>query len=196
MYINGGNRSIYRRNLFIGCPVMAMFFTNWSGGPPYRDVLIENNVFGHTLDNTGGWHSGPSLLLGGGFNNQNTWFGWTVRYNTFETDPFVGDAPGGGSRWYGNLGGIDCSSAFTYSYNVGETCGGKGEVLVRNATNDRTHRNRAPFYVNAPAGDFRLRPGALAIDRGDPGAHPAVDKLRKRRPAGRAPDAGAYEFIR
>ena len=194
MYINGGNRSVYRRNLFIGCPVMAMFFTNWSGGPPYRDVLIENNVFGHTLDDSGDWHSGPALLLGGGFDNQNTWFAWTVRYNTFETDPFVGDAPGGSSRWYGNLGGIDCAPAFTYSYNVGQTCGGKGEVNVRNATNDATHRNRAPFYVNAPAGDFRLRRGAVAIDKGDPRAFPRLDKNRAKRPVARAPDAGAYEF--
>ena len=87
---------------------MAMFFTNWDGGPPYRDVVIENNVFGHTLDDDGNWHSGPRLLLGGGFNNQNTWFRWTVRYNTFESAVYVGRAPGGSSEWYGNLGAIDC----------------------------------------------------------------------------------------
>ena len=110
----------------------------------------------------------PALLLGGGFNNQNTWFHWTVRYNTFESAVYVGRAPGGSSEWYGNLGAIDCVPAFTYSYNVGETCGGKGEVSVKNATNDARNRNRAPFYMNAPASDFRLRVGAAAIDRGNP----------------------------
>jgi hypothetical protein len=108
----------------------------------------------------------------------------------------VGRAPGGSSEWYGNLGAIDCVPAFTYSYNVGETCGGKGEVSVKNATNDAQNRNRAPFYVNAPANDFHLRAGAAAIDRGNPKAHPPTDKSRKRRPVGRAPDAGAYEFSR
>ena len=50
MYVNGGNRSVYRGNLFLGCPTMALFFTNWDNGRPYRDVTIENNIFGHTLD--------------------------------------------------------------------------------------------------------------------------------------------------
>jgi chitodextrinase len=193
MFINGGSRSIYRGNLFIGCPVMAMFFTNLNGGPAYRDVLIENNVVGHTLDDTGRWHAGPAFYVGSGYNDQNTLHGWTVRYNTFESGVFVDDLPGGGSSWYGNLGGIDCASAFTYSYNVGQTCGGKNEVPLRTATNDASAPNRVPFYVNAPAGDFRLRAGAAAIDRGNPSAYPRTDKSRKRRPIGRAPDAGAYE---
>ena len=87
MFVNGGNRSVYRGNRFIGCPTMALFFTNWNGGPAYRDVLIENNVFGHTLDDTGRWHPSCALLIGGGYNNQNTVKGWVVRYNTFETSP-------------------------------------------------------------------------------------------------------------
>ena len=72
MYVNGGNRSVYRGNRFVGCPTMALFFTNWNGGPAYRDVLIENNVFGHTLDDAGGWHPSARSYIGGGFNNQNT----------------------------------------------------------------------------------------------------------------------------
>ena len=198
MYVNNGNRSIYRRNLFIGCPTMALFFTNWNGGPAYRDVIVENNVFGHTVDTGGGWHPSCAFKIGWGSNNQNTVFGWVVRYNTFETDPCTDGTPSGSdaraAQWYGNLGGSQCAAEFVYSYNVGDTCGGVAELSVRGATNDAGNRNRAPFYINAPAGDFRLRPGARAIDRANPKAHPATDKSRKRRPVGRAPDAGAYEF--
>lgn len=193
MYVNGGDRSIYRGNRFVGCPTMALFFTNWSGGPAYRDVVVENNVFGHTLDDDGAWHSSCAFKIGAGAGNQNRIDGWRVHYNTFETGPCVDDLPGGSSTWIGNLGGIACVEAFRYRHNVGETCGGMGDVVVRRAVNSRSAPNQAPFYVDAPRGNFRLRAGAAAVDRGDPGSYPRLDGDRKRRPVGGAPDAGAYE---
>jgi len=198
MYVNGGNRSVYRGNLFIGCPTMALFFTNWNGGPAYRDVLIENNVFGHTLDDSGRWHPSCALLIGWGYNDQNSVHGWVVRYNTFETNPCTQSTPvrtdTGAGQWYGNLGGIDCAPEWVYRRNVGDTCGGVAEIRVSKAVNDRSSPNAAPFYVNAPAGDFRLRRGAIAINKGDPKAFPRRDAAKRPRPNGRAPDAGAYEF--
>jgi hypothetical protein len=191
-YVDGGNRQTWRGNLFIGCPTMALAFTNWNGGPAFSNVVIETNVFGHTLDDTGNWHVSCSVHLGSGFNTQNTWYGWIVRYNTFENDPCVDNQPGSG-QWYGNLGGIDCIAAFTYKYNVGHTCGGTGETAIANATNDAAHPNQAPFYINAPAGDFHLKPGAAAINKGDPTRYPPTDKDGNTRPLGTAPDAGAYE---
>ena len=119
--------------------------------------------------------------------------GWQVRYNTFETGPCVDELPGGSSAWVGNLGGITCVKAFTYRYNVGQVCGGVGDFAVGRAVNSRTAPNQAPFYVNAPAGDFRLKAGAAAINRGDPKTYPRTDRTRKHRPVGSAPDAGAYE---
>ena len=197
MYVNGGNRSVYRGNRFIGCPTMALFFTNWNGGPAYDDVLIENNVFGHTLDDNGSWHPSCALLVGWGFNDQNTVKGWIVRYNTFETSPCTTSTPAGGDtasgRWYGNLGGIDCAPEWVYRYNVGETCGGTGEVKVANAVNSRSNPNIAPFYLDAPRGNFRLRAGAAPINRGDRTLFPRRDADRRLRPAKGAPDAGAYE---
>jgi hypothetical protein len=62
-----------------------------------------------------------------------------------------------------------------YSYNVGDTCGGTGDTPVANAANDATHPNQAPFYVNAPGGDFHLNSTAAAINRGDPSNCPATD---------------------
>jgi hypothetical protein len=80
-----------------------------------------------------------------------------------------------------------------YRYNVGQTCGGTGELSVANAVNSRTSPNAAPFYVNAPAGDFHLKSGTAPIDRGDTNAYPPTDKDKNTRPIGPAPDAGAYE---
>ena len=192
MYVNGGNRSVYRGNRFVGCPTMALFFTNWSGGAAYRDVVVENNVFGHTLDEDGAWHPSCAFKIGSGAGNQNRLDGWRVHYNTFETGPCVDELPGSGT-WIGNLGGISCVRAFTYRHNVGETCGGRGDLRVGRAVNSRSAPNQAPFYVDAPGGNFRLRAGSAAINRGDPVTFPKQDGDRKRRPVGGAPDAGAYE---
>jgi hypothetical protein len=193
-YVDGGNRQIWRGNLFDKCPTMALYFTNWNGGAAYRDVTVENNVFTHTLDNTQAWHASCAFKIGSGANGQNTLYGWTVRYNTFEVGTCVDNLPGGSSRWIGNLGGIECVSAFTYRYNVGETCGGVGDFPVSPATNDAQHQNQAPFYVNAPAVDFHLRAGSAAIDRGDLSNYPPTDRDGRTRPIGPAPDSGAYEY--
>jgi hypothetical protein len=197
MFVNSGDRSVYRGNRFIGCPTMALFFTNWNGGPAYRDVLIENNIFGHTLDDSGNWHGSCAFKIGWGYNNQNTVIGWVVRYNTFETDPCTDGTPSGAdtgaAQWYGNLGGILCANEFVYKYNVGDTCGGVGDYAVANPINWGGSPNGAPFYVNAPAGDFRLKAGSAAINRGDPTRYPSSDKAGAARPLGGAPDAGAYE---
>jgi len=195
MYVDGGNRSIFRGNLFIGCPTMALFFTNWDGGAAYRNVTIENNVFGHTLDEDQIWHSSCSVYFGPGANNQNTLVGWSVRYNTFENAPCVADGlPTRDGTWIGNLGGITCMRGFTYRYNVGETCGGTGDFRVPNAVNSQARPNSAPFYLGAPAGDFRLKAGSAAINRGDPKTYPRFDRAKRRRAMGSAPDAGAFEF--
>lgn len=199
MYVDGGSNSIIRGNRFVKCPTMALFFTNYNGGPPYSNVLVEDNVFGHTLNNEQRWHDGCSFYLAGGQNNQNTVLGWVVRYNTFEVPPCLDPTPPGGDngagKWYGNLGSDGrCIPEFVFRYNVGETCGGVGEISVSHATNDSTHPNQAPFYVNAPANNFQLRRGSVAINRGDPDTFPPSDGTRRPRLIGSAPDAGAYEF--
>lgn len=197
-YVNGGNRQVWRRNRFVGCPTMALFFTNSDGGPTYRDVLVENNMVGRTLDDDQAFHSGCALVLGAGFNGQNTFAGWTVRYNTFETcvhnqgSASPADDDGSG-RWYGNLGGgWDCVPEFTYHHNVGTSCG-PADLAVAARSNDRHAPNRVRWFADAPGGDLHLRPGARAIGRGDPADFPAVDIDGQRRPVGRTPDAGADE---
>lgn len=199
-YVTGGDRQTWRRNRFLLCPVMAMFFANYLGGPPFSSVTIENNLFTHTLNSRGEWHNGASFVIPNGAGGQNQVTNWVVRYNTFETPPDFGSTPGtgddnGSAHYYGNLGADGACGAreWTYRYNVGETCRGVGEVAVRGATNSSGRPNQAPFYVDAPAGDFRLRPRSAARDRGDRTRYPRADVEGGHRPL-RAPDAGAYEY--
>ena len=200
-YVTGGDGQTWRRNRFMYCPVMAMFFANYLGGPPFSQVTVENNLFTHALNSEGAWHNGSSFVIPNGAGGQNQVNGWIVRYNTFEVPPSFGRTPGSGddngsAQFYGNLGADgDCGvPEWTYRNNVGETCGGAGEVRVRNATNDSRRPNQAPFYMNAPGGDFRLRPGSAALNRGDPGRYPATDADGANRPLRSRPDAGAYEL--
>jgi hypothetical protein len=197
-YVDGGDRQVWRRNRFVGCPTMALFFTNWNGGPAYRDVLVENNMFGHTLDDEQNVHVGCAVVLGAGANGQNTFVGWTVRYNTFETCVYdKGSAStsddNGSGRWYGNLGGgWDCVPEFVYHHNVGTACG-PTDLAASPHSNSSTARNQVRWYINAPAADLHLKPGARAIGRGDPEDFPPTDIDGQRRPIGRTPDAGADE---
>jgi chitodextrinase len=199
-YVTGGNDQVWRANRFVNCPVMAMFFPNWAQGPAFRGVLVENNLFTHSLNDDGSWHDGASFMIPNGNSGQNQVNNWIVRYNTFEIAPDIAQTPGtgddnGSASFYGNLGADPTCNLpeWTISYNVGGTCGKTGEVFVANATNTRTNPNQSPFYVNAPAGDFHLKAGSAATDKGDPSRYPRTDGDGKSRPRGGGPDAGAYE---
>jgi len=89
-------------------------------------------------------------------------------------------------RVVNNIGYADwsgsCQDGVKYSHNVFtvKKCGSTDKV--------------AAGAMGQVLGDFRLKPGAAAIDAGDPNDHPALDALGNLRVAGRAPDAGPFEF--
>jgi len=82
-----------------------------------------------------------------------------------------------------------CGSNEIYRYNVligGSKC----------SSTDRSVPSLAAAGFVAPLArqpDLRLKPGSPAIDAGDPRNYPRTDIFGKRRPHGRAPDAGAAE---
>jgi hypothetical protein len=200
-YITDGNNQTWRGNRFILCPIMAMFFANWLGGPPFGPVIVENNVFTHAVNSESlNWHDGSSFVIPNGAGGQNQVNNWIVRYNTFEVAPLISQTPGSGddngsALFYGNLGADPSCNLpeWTLSYNVGTTCGRVGEIFVPNATNTRQFPNRAPFYINAPAGDFHLKTGTnAAVNIGAP-IFPPFDLDGNVRPFGPSVDAGAYE---
>jgi hypothetical protein len=199
-YITDGNNQVWRGNRFVLCPVMAMFFANWIGGPAFGPVTVENNVFTHTLNDDGSWHEGASFVIPAGAGGQNQVNNWVVRYNTFEVAPDIANTPGGGddnhsALFYGNLGADpDCNlPEWTISYNVGSTCGALGERWVANAVNNGNFPNQAPFYVDALTQNFHLKPGTnQAVNIGAP-IYPARDLDGNTRPFGPSVDASAYE---
>jgi hypothetical protein len=200
-YVDGGDRQVWRNNYFLHCPTMSLYFTNYNGGPAYRDVTVENNVFTHTLTAQQGFHPGCTVVFGLGYNQQNTYVNWTVRYNTFESCVAMSaqtstTSDDHTSHYYGNLGSDgDCYPEWVYSYNVvANTCGGTHETQVPGAYNTQQNPNQAPFYTNAPAGDLHLKPGTTPINKADPNNYPPTDKDGTTRPQGTAPDAGAYEW--
>jgi len=66
---------------------------------------------------------------------------------------------------------------------------GHGSVISNNMQAD-------PGFLNAAAGDFRLRPGRPAIDAGVRIPLVRSDFAGTPRPTGNAPDLGAFEFVK
>ena len=185
-----------RNSRFYDCATMDLFFTYghwWSPLPPsYGGVTLENNVFGHsTMPGGVAWHY-YSLYVGDTGSDGGTLTNWVVRNNTFEIAANVSRTSSSGSRWVGNLGDWNCVAGVTYRYNVGHKCAAT-DKQVSPAQSTRT--STAPLgWVNPAAHDFHLTASSPAIDAGDPSDHPATDRDGTLRPAGTAPDAGAYEY--
>ena len=204
-YVIGANGFTIRNSKFWRCPTMALYLTrgSWYGAPPWGNVTVENNVFGHSTD-TGrddSWHyygfvfSGALSYDGAPLNN------FKVRYNTFEQPVSLVSSlrAVGASEFVGNLGGgWDCVSGMTYRYNVGEKCSPTDKAISPASSCGppacASPRTASLGWSNPEAHDFHLTPKSPAINAGDPNDHPRTDKDGRRRPAGSRPDAGAYEY--
>jgi chitodextrinase len=203
-YVINADGFTIRNSKFWNCPTMDLYITrgSWYGAPPWGNVLVENNVFGHSRMPGGTeWHyygfllSGALSYDGAPINN------FKIRYNTFEQA--VGDDPAlratGASEWVGNLGGgWDCLPGFSYRYNVGEKCSSTDKAVspaYSCGPPSCSSVTNAPLgWLNPANNDFHLTAGSPAIDAGDPTSYPPTDKDGHPRPVGTRPDAGAYEY--
>lgn len=167
-----GERVIVRNSIFNNCATQGIFLRPFAGGV-IRDWVIENNYLGPAQI---GFYS---LILNQDLNQSDPFL---VRNNS-ATQSLRIEARG--ADVIGNIGPYRqdaCLSGANYRHNVWSAakCGS-------------TDITAAPGFVNAGALDLRLAPGSAAINRGDPGNHPAADIFGMGRPLGGAPDAGAHE---
>jgi hypothetical protein len=173
--------SVFERcgNTFFG------LYTDWGS---YTGLLIENNLFYKTTENT---YWGLQVGTKPGFTCSNVVF----RYNTYDPDqpdasnrhapPLIDDCPGSPTQVYGNIfrkgpPGGGCEGSWSHNvFEEGTPCGAAS--IVSEA-----------FFV-ARGSDYHLRPGSPAIGRGDPQRTPARDVDGQARAVDGAPDAGFDE---
>ena len=174
LQIGGGNGITIRRSRFRDCAVMDLHVSHWGDSPLTRNVLIENNFFGDPLD------GGPFAIQATAFQNV------VIRNNSSLSGFVIFDRLGPGTvTLSANVAPAqpwECNDAVVYRFNV-----------WTNTTCDPTDRRASSAFRDPTRLDLRLKPGAAAIDRGNPKSFPLTDIDRQRRPQGRAPDAGADE---
>lgn len=192
IFITGGDGVTIRNSRFVRCDVFSIFAgTPWwkQGLPPLRNVTIENNFF--DASTWGGSYNCCSYAIrfAGDWSRLDN---FRFAYNSSKMPMAFGDkeTPKSNFQIVGNVMPSDgCSSKEIYRYNVligGPKC----------SSTDRSVRNLAAAGFVAPLArqpDLRLKPGSPAIDAGDPRFYPRTDIFGRRRPHGRAPDAGAAE---
>jgi hypothetical protein len=168
-----------RNSRFYNCDVFDVSIGTFNGGPQPRDILVENNFFSGA--GSGGYYSLD-------FNDNTASFtNVTIRNNSATQEMYLGNAIATLTNVVvtGNVAPISpwaCDSRIKYSYNVflGAACGASDLNAPANFTNPATL-------------DLHLKPGAAAIDHGNPTNFPSTDIDGKSRPRGTAPDAGANE---
>ena len=171
-----------RNSTFTNCATMDLFVVrgSWWGQPPYGNVTLENNVFGHSV-NGSGWHYYGLYWSNDAFTNNR------VVNNTFENSVIldnIGEGPYSGV-WANNIGaGWSCLQGVTYSGNVGKSCHSSDKAVPP--------ENLPQNWVDPPRHDFHLKSTAAAIGAGNATHAPARDRDGKARVS--APDAGAYEY--
>ena len=184
-----------RNSTFTNCATMDLFIVrgDWWGQPPYGDVTLENNVFGHSRNGSGWHYYGVYWSNGAGLRNAR------VVNNTFENSVILdnnGSGPWSGV-WANNVGGgWSCLTGVTYRNNVGKVCDASDKAVSPVSSCGPPACSSlitAPYkWANPAAEDFHLLAGSPAIDAGSAQYAPPLDRDGKARNG--APDAGAYEF--
>jgi endonuclease YncB( thermonuclease family) len=170
-----------RNSRFHNCAVFDILFTRLGDDPSPSNILVENTVFEASKDV--GSANGYYVLATHEVVDIN---GFVLRNNIFEL-PFQVMGTVSNARAVGNIGILaNCQPGVSYSHNV--------FAAGRCSGSDKIAPGAFSQFVNRAAGDWRLEPGAAAIDAGDPGDHPALDAQGYSRSVGQAPDAGPYEF--
>jgi thrombospondin type 3 repeat protein len=178
----------FRGNTFRNCGVfdISLGRGDWWGQPEYGNVTMENNLFGHSVDDGSDWHYyGLAWWL-------TTLDGARIVNNTFENEVIMDRANGGvGGVWANNIGGgWTCEPGVVYAGNVGKSCSAQDKAV--NPTSSNQNQIAPMGWLNPAAFDFHLTAASPAVNAGSAQYAPAADREGKARNG--APDAGAYEF--
>jgi hypothetical protein len=178
LFVQSVDGLVIRNSSFRHCDVFDVYVNNIDVGPVPKNMLFENDLFDRASD--GGFYS---LYVRD--DPGDTIKGLVVRYNSFLQGPHFDSGAYAHSRIVANVSPFttgQCTKEITFAHNVFDD--------ARCGPTDR----RAALGFVAPA-RFRLglKRGAAGIDAGDPKDFPRRDIRGRRRPRGKAPDAGAYE---
>jgi hypothetical protein len=182
IHVVGGDGITIRNSVFARCDVFDVYFTQWAGPAPAKNVRLENNFFGPTtLDgSTSVCCTYYSVFMS---SIMDSMVGFTLDYNS-AVQPFsVEAAVGSGNQFIANVApNSGCVAGITYRYNVwdGASC-------------SASDKNAPSSFVDPNNNNLDLKAGAAAINAGDPTNYPAADIHGTARPRGSAPDAGADE---
>jgi hypothetical protein len=163
---------------FRNCDIFDVYVNNIGIGPVPSNLLFENDLF--------------AAATGGGFYSLyvrndpgDTIDGLVIRYNSMLQGPHFDPGAYAHSSVVGNVSPFSqrqCVSGIVFSHNVFNA--------ARCGAGDR---RAALGFVDPSAFRLGLQAGAAGIDGGDSTDLPRRDILGRKRPRGRAPDAGAYE---
>jgi hypothetical protein len=182
-----------KRNHFWHCSVMDVFIT---GGETSAGGFVENNVFERPWEHTGRLGNGYAFHFRTGGSPSPDPSNWEFRHNTFvgglSISPSENPVGSGGMRVIGNvfLSSAPCGHGnATYSHNAfaGRGCGANAYSFGLSAL-------LSGFASTGDPGNYGLRAASVLRGKGNPNVRPAVDRTGRARPAGKAPDLGAYEF--
>jgi hypothetical protein len=180
------NVTIKNSYFYDGGSSADIFITDQNQGVFSQNIVIENNVFDHSVN----------MPI-----DVSNVHGLKIAYNTF---PFGGPgwiAAGTNVSIVGNLGAHNLCPAppgvATFSHNVWFFDRSEGGSADRCGPTDVTlNSNGSNIFVRmSPSGDFTLRPGSPAVGRGDPTNFPPRDRAGRCRPQGKLPDVGALERV-
>jgi hypothetical protein len=190
LMVVGGNGIAVRNSRFVRCDIFNIFFTQWAGPAPPKNVVLEDNFFNSTT--TDGNLGGTSLSVQFS-GHMNLMSGYTIRNNSFAM-PVGIDAPVSGVSFIGNVMPYSgCVGGVSYTYNVmqdnlGGRCGSTDKVV-----SGTRYENDKLGFVNPTGGDLHLTATSPAINAGSPTNFALADIDGQARPMGAAPDAGADE---